>query len=68
MMSEKTLQIQGSKYVAAVMQVMETDPDGKPRTLRLVYPDEKVSVENEPEFIVGFVKAKVLEPLPSKSH
>lgn len=64
----KFLKFKGEKYAATVMQVMERDPDGKPRTLRLLYPEEKVSTLNEPEFIVGFVKPKVLEPQHEKSN
>lgn len=64
----KFLKFKGEKYAATVMQVMEKDPDGKPRVLRVLYPEESVSTLNEPEFIVGFVKPRVLEPNPGKSH
>lgn len=58
----KFVKHQGERYNPMVMQVVERDPDGKPRTLRLLYPEESVSTENEPEFIVGFIKPKVLVP------
>lgn len=64
----KFLKFKGEKYAATVMQVVEKDADGKPRMLRLLYPEEKVSAENEPEFIVGFIKPRVLEPSPEKSN
>jgi len=64
----KPIKWKGEKFIPMVMQVVGRDDDGKPRDLRLLYPEESVSAENEPEFIVGFVKPKVLEPTPEKSN
>jgi hypothetical protein len=56
------MKVKGTRYEAAVAQVVEKDPDGRPRALRLVYPEEKVSTANEPEFLVGFFPAHCLRP------
>lgn len=41
--------IQGSVYRATVLQVMERDNDGTPRTFRLLRDDESVNLEETPE-------------------
>jgi hypothetical protein len=61
------VKVQGRVHEASVFQIVEKDPDGKPRLLRVVYPEEKVSVENEPEFLVGFFERGLLAP-SAKRH
>ncbi len=62
------VKIQGKLYQATPAQVVEKDPDGKPRVVRLIYPDESVSTAGEPEFLVGFFQASSLQPSPEQHN
>ena len=44
----------GERWGATVLQVVDRDPDGSPRTLRLLRDDESVKVEGGEEFFVVY--------------
>lgn len=54
------VKVDGKWFEPAVFMVVESDENG-PRLLKVVRSDEKVSVSNEPEFIVALVVVGVLE-------
>ncbi len=48
--------IDGISHSPLVLQITKRDPSGQPREFRAVYDDDTVSMLNEPEFVVVWVK------------
>lgn len=55
----KNIVIGADRYVATVLQVVEKDPDGSPRTFRLMREDESINIQGDEEFFVVFAREEM---------
>ncbi len=56
----------GDRYVPCVMQVIDSEPDGRPRLLRMLYEDESVEIGGGEKFIIPYVDERSLKMDKSK--
>lgn len=56
-----TIYVDGHPFKSTVMQVLSVDIKGRPRDVRIVFPDDKTKIEDLGQFIVIYAAPQVLK-------